>query len=48
MPMAITAITMKAPMSGSASSNTPTTATAIPMGATARRKFSFTSILRTM
>ena len=48
MPMAITAITMKAPMSGSASSNTPTSATATPIGATARRKLSLTSILRTM
>ncbi len=48
MPMAMMAITMKAPMSGSASSSTPTTATATPMGSTARKKRSFTSILRTM
>ncbi len=48
MPMAMTATTMKAPMSGSASSSTPTTATATPMGRTARKKRSFTSILRTM
>ena len=48
MPMAITAITMNAPMSGSASSNAPTTATAMPIGSTARKKRSFTSILRTM
>ena len=48
MPMAITATTMKAPMSGSASSSTPTMATAAPMGSTARKKRSFTSILRTM
>ena len=48
MPMAMTAITMKAPMSGSASSSTPTSPTATPMGKTARKKRSFTSILRTM
>ena len=48
MPMAITAITMKAPMSGWASSSKPTTATATPMGSTARKKRSFTSIFRTM
>ncbi len=48
MPMAMTATTMKAPMSGSASNSTPTTATAAPMGSTARKKRSFTSILRTM
>ena len=48
MPIAITAITMKAPMSGSASSSRPTTATAAPMGSTARKKRSLTSILRTM
>ena len=48
MPMAITAITMKAPMSGSASSSTPTTATATPIGSTARKNRSLTSILRTM
>ncbi|MCY1552228.1 hypothetical protein D9M68_886100 [compost metagenome] len=35
MPMAITTITMKAPMSGSASSSMPTTATATAIGATA-------------
>ena len=48
MPMAITTITMKAPMSGSASSSMPTTATATAIGVTARKKRSFTSILRTM
>ena len=48
MPMAITAITMKAPMSGSASSSRPTTATAAAIGSTARKKRSLTSILRTM
>lgn len=48
MPMAITAITMKAPMSGSASSSAPTSATATPMGSTARKNRSLTSILRTM
>ena len=48
MPMAITAITMKAPMSGSASSSMPTTASATAIGNTARKKRSFTSILRTM
>ncbi len=48
MPMAITAMTMNAPMSGSASSSRPTTATATPMGATARKNRSLTSILRTM
>ena len=48
MPMAITTITMNAPMSGSASSSMPTTANATAIGATARKKRSFTSILRTM
>ena len=48
MPIAITAITMKAPMSGSASSSMPTTATAAAIGSTARKKRSLTSILRTM
>ena len=48
MPMAITAITMKAPMSGSASSKPPTSATAAPIGSTARKNRSFTSILRHM
>ena len=48
MPIAITAITMKPPMSGSASNNNPMTATAPAMGITARKKRSFTSILRTM
>ena len=48
MPMEITTITMKAPISGSASSSTPTTTTARPMGSTARKKRSLTSILRTM
>ncbi len=46
--MAMTTITMKAPMSGSASSNMPTTASATAMGITAAKKRSFTSILRTM
>ena len=45
MPIAIVAITMKAPMSGSASSSTPTTAIAIAIGKTAWTKFSFTSML---
>ena len=48
MPIAIAAITMKAPMSGSASSSRPTTAIEIAIGVTARKKFSFTSIRRTM
>ncbi len=48
MPIAMVAMTRKAPMSGSASSSTPTSATATTIGSTARRNFSFTSILRTM
>jgi hypothetical protein len=48
MPIAIMAMTMKAPMSGWRSSSTPTKATATAIGQTARMKFSFTSILRTM
>ena len=48
MPMAMTAITMKAPMSGSAKSKIPVKPTATNMGATARLKLSLTSILRTM
>ena len=48
MPIAITAITIKAPMSGSASSSAPTMATAAPIGKTARKKRSLISILRTM
>ena len=48
MPIAIAAITMKAPMSGSASSSMPVKASAAAIGHTARTKFSFTSILRTM
>ncbi|MNX12852.1 hypothetical protein D3C86_426430 [compost metagenome] len=48
MPMAITAITMKAPMSGSAITSMPTTTTAMPIGSTARKKRSLISILRTM
>ena len=48
MPMAITAITMKAPMSGSTSSNPPTTATAAAIGKTAAKNCSLISILRTM
>ncbi|KAF1034823.1 MAG: hypothetical protein GAK34_03461 [Delftia tsuruhatensis] len=47
MPMAITTGTMKAPKSGSASSSTSTSTTASPMGSTARKKRSLTSILRT-
>jgi len=35
-------------MSGSASNSTPVSATAAPMGQTALKKRSFTSILRTM
>ena len=48
MPIAIVAITRKAPMSGSASSSRPTTAIEIAIGTTARTKFSFTSMRRTM
>ena len=48
MPMAMVAITMNAPMSGSASKNTPANPMAAPMGSTALKNFSFTSILRTM
>ena len=48
MPMAMTAITMKPPISGSASSSKPTMATASAMGETALKKCSLTSILRTM
>ena len=48
MPIAIAAMTMKAPMSGSASSSMPAKASAQAIGQTARMKFSFTSILRTM
>ena len=48
MPMAITAITMNAPMSGCASSSEPTTPMATAIGSTARKKRSLTSILRTM
>ncbi len=48
MPNAMAAMTMNAPMSGSASSSKPITASAMAMGVTARRKFSFTPILRTM
>ena len=48
MPMAITAITRKPPMSGSASSSRPTTPIATAMGETARKKCSLTSIFRTM
>ena len=44
MPIAIVAMTRKAPMSGSASSSRPTTAIEIAIGTTARTKFSFTSI----
>ena len=35
-------------MSGCASNSAPTTPTATPIGSTARKKRSFTSILRTM
>ena len=48
MPSAMAAITMNAPMSGSASSSTPMSASAIAIGVTARKKFSRASILRTM
>ena len=48
MPSATAAMTMKAPMSGSASSRMPTTPSATAMGVTARKKFSRASILRTM
>ena len=48
MPIAMTEITMKAPMSGSASSSRPTMPIANAIGSTARKKRSFTSILRTM
>ena len=48
IPMAITAITMNAPISGSHSNNTPMAPTANAIGITARMKSSFTSILRTM
>ena len=48
MPMAITAITMNAPMSGSASSKLPMMATAAAMGQTALMKSSLSSILRTI
>ncbi len=48
MPMAMMTITKKAPMSGSASSSTPTISTANAMGSTARKKRSFTAMRRTM
>ena len=48
IPMAITEMTIKAPMSGSASSSRPTTPIATAIGSTARKKRSLTSILRTM
>ena len=48
MASATAAMTMKAPMSGSASSSTPITPRATAIGQTALMKFSFTSILRTM
>ena len=48
MPIEMIAITMKAPMSGSASSSRPTTPSAMAIGSTARVKLSFTSILRIM
>ena len=47
-PSAISAITTKAPMSGSASSNTPMKASASAIGHTAWMNRSLTSILRTM
>ena len=47
-PSAIAAITMNAPMSGSASSSTPIAPRATAIGHTALTKFSLTSILRTM
>ena len=46
--MAMTEITMNAPMSGSASSSRPTIATANAIGMTARKNRSLTSIFRTM
>ncbi len=48
MPSAIAAMTMKAPMSGSASSSRPVKARATAIGVTARKKFSRVSIFRTM
>ena len=48
IPMAMMTITKKAPMSGSASSSTPTISTANAMGSTARKKRSFTAMRRTM
>ena len=48
MPIAITAITMKAPMSGSASSSRPMTPSATAIGATARTNFSLMSIFLIM
>ena len=48
MPSAVMAMTTKAPMSGSASSNTPMKASATAIGHTALMKRSFTFILRTM
>ena len=48
MPMAMAAMTMKAPMSGWRSSNAPTTAIASTMGVTARKKSSRASMRRTM
>ena len=48
MPMAMVATTMKAPMSGSRISSTPTKATATTIGVTARKNFSRVSMRRTM
>ena len=48
MPSAIAAITMKAPMSGSASSSRPMPPSATAIGVTARKKRSRASILRSM
>ena len=48
MPIAITAITISAPMSGSRIRRMPIGSTARIMGRMALTNFSFTSILRTM
>ena len=48
MPIAMTAMTMKAPMSGWRSSSAPVKATAATIGHTARKKFSRVSMRRTM
>ena len=48
MPIAMVAMTMKAPMSGWRSSSRPTKATATTIGETARKNFSRASMRRTM